>query len=109
MSFIEIITEIYNNGVIKEIIENMRVSSLDADDLEQEIYLILLDYDKDKIIELYEKKQLKYFIVGIIQRQYNSKTSPFYKKYKKYYSLVDGNNLNNDEVIDEDIDYPFED
>lgn len=100
----KIIAEICEKGVIKEIIDNMRVSAIDADDLEQEVYMILLEYDKDKIVQMYEKKQLKYFIIGIIQRQYNSKTSPFYKKYKKYYTIVDANVLNNEE-INEDDDY----
>lgn len=69
----------------------MNVFDGDIDDLEQEVYAILLEYDSDKIIEMYNKKQLKFFIIGIITRQYFSKTSPFYKKYKKYYSLVDSN------------------
>lgn len=99
--FNTIITELYEKETVKNIIRNMKVSMLDADDLEQEIYMILLEYNKEKIIELYKNKQLKYFIVGIIQRQYNSKTSPFYKKYKKYYTLVDENVINSVEIIDE--------
>ena len=47
--------------------------------------MVLLEYNPDKIVEMYEKKQLKFFMVRIIQNQYNSKTSPFYRKYKKYY------------------------
>ena len=82
----------------------MKVNLMDADDLEQEIYMILLEYNKNKIIELYNNNQLKYFIVGIIQRQYNSKTSPFYKKYKKYYSIVDENVINNMEITEEEFD-----
>lgn len=104
----KIIQEICEQGIIKEIIENMRVSKLDADDLEQEIFMILLEYDKDRIIEMYEKKQLKYFIVGVIQRQYNSKTSPFYKKYKRYYTMIDANVLNNEEINEEDDYSEFE-
>lgn len=104
----KIIAEIYEQGIIREIIDNMRVSSIDADDLEQEIYVILLEYDKERIVELYEKKQLKYFIIGVIQRQYNSKTSPFFKKYKKYYTIVDANVLNNEEINDEDDYSEFE-
>lgn len=104
----KIIAEICEKGIIREIIDNMRVSSIDADDLEQEVYMILLEYDKDKIVEMYEKKQLKYFIIGIIQRQYNSKTSPFYKKYKKYYTIVDANVLNNEEINEEDDYSEFE-
>lgn len=100
--FNTIIKEIYEENIVKDIITNMRVKSNDVDDLEQEIYMILLEYNQDRIIELYEKNQLKYFIVGIISRQYNSKTSPFYKKYKKYYTLIDGNYINNEDVMEDD-------
>ena len=94
----KILTECYENGTIRGILDNMKIPSTYIDDLEQEIYMILLEYDKDRIVELYEKKQLKFFIVGIITRQYNSKTSPFYKKYKKYYQYIDGNYVNNEDV-----------
>lgn len=100
--FNKIIKEIYEENIVKDIIANMRVKSNDIDDLEQEIYMILLEYNKDRIIEMYEKNQLRYFIVGIISRQYNSKTSPFYKKFKKYYTLVDGNYINNEDVMEDD-------
>lgn len=99
--FNTILIELYKERTVKNIIRNMQVAEQDADDLEQEIYTILLEYDSNKIIEMYKNKQLKYFIVGVIQRQYNSKTSPFYKKYKKYYTLVDENVVNNNEVNDE--------
>jgi DNA-directed RNA polymerase specialized sigma24 family protein len=98
----KIITEIETSGLLRELCENIRVSSNDIDDLMQEIYLILLEYDRDKLIELYEKKQLKFFMVRIIQNQYNSKTSPFYRKYKKYYKYIDGNFINNEN--NEDVD-----
>jgi DNA-directed RNA polymerase specialized sigma24 family protein len=99
----KIITEIETSGLLRELCENIRVSSNDIDDLMQEIYLILLEYDRDKLIAIYEKKQLKFFIVRIILNQYNSKTSTFYRKYKKYYKYIDGNfinNENNDDVDD---------
>ena len=62
----------------------------------------IIEYNKQKIIELYNNNQLKYFIVGIVQRQYNSITSPFYKKYKKYYSIIDANVINKDDVNEDD-------
>lgn len=99
----KILDEIERNNIVRDICVNIGVSSNDIDDLIQEVYLILLEYNKDKIIELYKKKQLKFFIIGILQRQYHSNTSPFYKKYKKYYTLVDGNHKNNSEIND-DID-----
>lgn len=104
----KIISELEEQGTVREICENMRVNKNDIDDFVQEIYMILLEYNKDKIIELYNKKQLRYFIVGIVSRQYNSCTSPFYKKYKKYYQYIDGNYVNNEDVT-EDYNYQFED
>lgn len=98
----KIITEIETSGLLRELCENIRVSSNDIDDLMQEIYLILLEYDRDKLIELYEKKQLKFFMVRIIQNQYNSKTSPFYRKYKKYYKYIDGNYVNDENKVEDD-------
>lgn len=103
-----IIGDLEREGTVREICENMRVNKNDIDDFVQEIYMILLEYNKDKIIELYNKKQLRYFIVGIVSRQYNSNTSPFYKKYKKYYQYIDGNYVNNEDVT-EDYNYQFED
>lgn len=97
-----IISELETDGTLREICENMKVSTNDIDDFVQEIYMILLEYDRDKIVELYEKNQLRYFIVGIVSRQYNSCTSPYYKKYKKYYQYIDGNYINNENNEDMD-------
>lgn len=102
----KVVNELYNEGVIEELCTNMGVNPLYKDDLIQEIYMILLEYNKDKIVEMYEKKQLKFFIVRIIKNQYNSCNSPFFKKYKKYYTIIDGNTINNEvdmEDNDEDI------
>ena len=99
--FNTILIELYKESTVKNIIRNMQVAEQDVDDLEQEIYTILLEYDSNKIIEMYKNNQLKFFIVGVVQRQYHSKTSPYYKKYKKYYTLVDDNVVNNNEVNDE--------
>lgn len=96
-----IVTEIYESGILRELCENIRVSSNDMDDFLQEMYMVLLEYNPEKIVEMYEKKQLKFFMVRIIQNQYNSKTSPFYRKYKKYYKYIDGNYINDENNEDE--------
>jgi hypothetical protein len=101
----KILDELEEQNVIRDMCENMRVSSNDIDDLIQEVYMILLEYNRDKLIEMYKNRQLRYFIVGIIQRQYRSNTSPFYKKYKRYYTLIDENNCNNGEVNDDVDDF----
>lgn len=92
----KIINELYDKNIVKDILINMSVIEDDIDDLAQEIFLILLEYNRDKIIDMYNKGQLKFFIVGVVQRQYHSKTSPYYKKYKKYYTIVDNNREDNE-------------
>lgn len=91
-----IIAEIYSGGMLDELLKNMGIKENDFEDLKQELSIILLEYDEEKIITMYEKKQLKFFLVKVIQFQYFSATSPFYKKYKKYYQFIDGNIVNND-------------
>lgn len=81
---------------------NMRIPQEEFDDLKQEIYIIILDYDREKIIEMYEKKQLKYWLVRVITNQYFSKYSTYYYKYRKYYEMIDKNNLNKDNNEDEE-------
>ena len=55
---VKIIDELERGNVIRDICTNMRVLQNDIDDLIQEVYVILLEYNRDKIIELYKKKQL---------------------------------------------------
>lgn len=100
----QIITEIYQSKMLVEICRNMGIRANDIDDLTQEVYLILAEYDTDKIVEMWEKSQLKFWLVRIITNQYFSKNSPYYKNYKKYYQLIDGNIVNeeNDEEYSED-------
>lgn len=97
--------------MLDDIFKNMCIKQNDLDDLKQEIILIVMEYDREKIIELYEKKQLKFFVVRIINNQYFSNSSPYYKKYKKYYQLVDGNIYNNklDDDLNDDLDNDTED
>ena len=99
----KILDELERENIVRDICMNMNVSPNDIDDLVQEVYVILLEYRAEKIIELYNNKQLKYFLVGILKRQYHSNTSPFYKKYKKYYTLVDGNYINNENNDMDDV------
>lgn len=68
-------------------------------DLKQELFVVLCEYDQQKLKEVIDKKQIMYFIVRILLNFYNSKTSPFYKKFKHI----------NDEVIDLKFIKHFED
>lgn len=86
-----IIEALAKEKTVETLCTNMGVEPAYIDDLVQEIYLILLEYNEDKLIKMYERKQLKFFIVRIIMNQYFSKNSPFYKKYKIYDQRQDYN------------------
>jgi len=50
----------------------------------QEIALIVLEYNRTKIIDMWNRNELKYFIIRIIKNTLASSTSPFYKKIRKF-------------------------
>jgi hypothetical protein len=66
----------FNNCIVK-----VKPSHL-QDDLKAEVSLILLQTMPEKIINLAEKKQLKFYAVRIIMNLGFSNTSPFYRKYR---------------------------
>lgn len=78
------LSSIANRKVVEEICRNMRVESEYFDDLVQEVYYILLTGYTDEVLEkATEQKQEKFIITSIVKRQWLSKTSPFYRQYKK--------------------------
>lgn len=93
---------IYNE--IRVICDNIGVDAKYKDDLIQEVILIILEYDKEKIEQLYASNQMNFFLVRIIKSQYNSITSPFYKQYRKFSALSDELSWSNDSEEDENYD-----
>lgn len=79
------IEQIGNDKLVETIARNMRVEKDYYDDLCQEVYYILLTgYTEEKLLEAINKKQINYIITCILKNQWFSKTSPFYRQYKKY-------------------------
>lgn len=83
----QIINEIANNGLVEEIIQGVSYSKFEntenLKDLTQDIYLQLLQMRTDKLNELYDKGQLRYWIARIVVNSIHSKTSPYFYTYKK--------------------------
>lgn len=95
--------QLAKDKVVENLCRNIGVCSNYIDDLVQEVYLILLEYDQDKLKQIYEKGEINYWLTRIIMNQYCSNTSPFYKKYRKYYDFIDDNNLELGTDIDDGI------
>ena len=77
--------QIGKDKLVETIARNMRVDTDYFDDLCQEVYYILITgYTEEKLQEAIDKKQINFIITSIMKNQWYSKTSPFYRKYKKY-------------------------
>lgn len=79
---------------IVEIVKNIAPVDPDKDDLIQDVALVVLEKPPEFISELYDKKQLKYYIVRVIMNNLFSTSSPYYCKYKKYKNTLDISKLN---------------
>ena len=78
------ISIIAKERLVEQIVSNIAKSSDDLlNDLVQEIYLDLLQKDEDKIINLYETNQIRFFVVRMVTNNLFSKNSPFYQTFKK--------------------------
>lgn len=61
-----------------------RESRFDLDDLVQDIYLSLIDKGEAFLADLYSRRtELEYYVMRMIANNLNSKTSPYYQKYKR--------------------------
>ena len=79
----EIIEELAKNKVVEEIAINTSKGSYpDLDDFINDIYLELLEKPEDKIQQLYQKNQIKFFISRMITNNLFSANSRYYYKYQ---------------------------
>ena len=91
MTRTEIVERLARERRVETRVENIARQPLDANlsDLAQMVYLILLEYDEDKLADLWEHGQMQFFIARIIINQYRSTSSPFYKQIRKYASKAE--------------------
>lgn len=71
---------------VEALVENIAHHSLTADlkDLCQMVYIILLEYDETKLLDLWEHGEINFFIARIILNQYRSSNSPFHAIFRKF-------------------------
>lgn len=87
----EIIEAIARDRMVETMVTNIAHKPMSADlqDLSQMVYLILLEYDEQKIQDLWINNQMHFFIARIIINQYNSVNSPFHTIFRKFRLMVD--------------------
>ena len=87
----EVVNIIAKEKMVEQICSNI-AKSADCDDtlkdLSQEIYLDLLSKDEEKIVNLYETNQIRFFVVRMVSNNLFSKNSPYYQVFKKNANLT---------------------
>jgi len=81
MNKAQIIEAIYKDPAYRNVCRNIASPTL-FEDLFHEVIINLLDLPDEKIQDASEKKYLKFLFVKIAHNSWNSKHSPFYKKYR---------------------------
>ena len=90
MSTREVVEYIAQSKLIQEciLVVTGGVWRSEYDDLTQDVLIELLN--QEKIISLYQKGQLKYFIMRIIRNNIQSNTSRFFYRYRRFSLLNSG-------------------
>ncbi len=89
---------------VEALVENIAHHALTADlkDLCQMVYLILLEYDETKLLDLWKNNQINFFLARIILNQYRSSNSPFHTIFRKFQErsvyMGIGANINEDVI-----------
>ena len=58
-------------------------------DLKAEVFLVLCEMNDEKLIGMYERNELKFYIVRVMLNMIKSDRSNFYKSYRNYTEYVD--------------------
>lgn len=97
----DIVTSLARERRVETMIENIAHQSLTADlqDLSQMVYMILLSYDERKLQDLWEHRQMDFFLARIIVNQFRSSNSPFHALFRRHQSRQD--NIDNYDFADE--------
>ena len=91
MSTREVVEEIARTKLIQEciLIVTGGVWRSEYDDLVQDLLVEFLDQGK-KIVDLYKKGQLRYYVVRVVRNNLQSCTSRFYYRYRRFSLLNSG-------------------
>lgn len=79
----EICEDVVRRGVIEQVMRIHHVSAGFAEDLKQEVVLLLLEINTARLNDIVDNDKLEAFINRVVRNMWRSKTSRFYYKYRK--------------------------
>jgi hypothetical protein len=77
-----IIIQLWDSTELKDAISKMQPEEL-QDDLRSELFKVLCEMDEDKLIDMYKRNVLKFYLVRTMINMMQSNTSQFYRIYRK--------------------------
>ena len=90
MSTREVVERIAKEGWVEECIKTVSggVWRSEYSDLVQDVLIELLN--QEKIVGLYQRNQLRYYVMRIVRNNIQSNTSRFYYRYRRFSLLNQG-------------------
>jgi len=79
----KIIEQFWLNEEVNQAFAKMQPEELQYD-LKVEVFLVLLEMDENKLFGLYERKEIRFYIVRTMLNMIKSDRSQFWKKYRNY-------------------------
>lgn len=79
----KILEEFYNSVEVNDAISKMHPVEL-QEDLKGELFLILAELPEEKLIGLYQAKQLRFYVVRVMLNLVRSTDKKFYAKYRNF-------------------------
>ena len=82
----EILTEYWNLKEVNDAFSKMQPEELQYD-LKAEVFLVLCEMNDEKLIGMYERNELKFYIVRTMLNMIKSDRSSFFKNYRNHIEM----------------------
>lgn len=92
MTSAEIIGEIAAERVVERMLKGIAgvdILSPSLQDLSQMVYLALLEYDEEKIVGLWQRNEMQFFISRILENNYHSQNSRYHYCIRRFTESID--------------------
>ena len=91
----EILAQYWTSKEVNDAFDKMHPEELRYD-LKAEVFLVLCEMNEDKLVGLFDRNELKFYIVRIMLNMIKSDRSTFYKNYRNYTEFVDQDYVSDD-------------
>lgn len=80
----EIVSVVIEQGIVDKALRLYGVYTSHREDLAQEVHIILLEMDNERLNDIHESGKLAHFVTKIVKNQWCSVTSTYYSQFRKY-------------------------